>query len=455
MRNNRIYHVATGNYMIHATADITLEAFLGTCVGVAMFDPGTGIGGLIHFLLPEPVSMAYPKEPGKYVTTGMPLFLHELLKHGAKKENLKAWVAGGALMEPLTRHDIALDIGGRNADAAIKFLQQESIRIEHVETGGFFTCTLSLNMKNWVPEIRPAGEPLSESHEKIQPPTPEEMERAFASIKPIPQAAIKAMRMLDEEGSSFKDIANEIRKDQIITASVLRICNSALFKGNAKIDTLDDALIILGRDALVKSILLAAINNYFGQSGTGYALCYGGLYHHAVSSAIIAEKLARESGKVRPQTAYTAGLLHDIGMVVLDQALAASSPLFYRNMQKKKANILTVEKQIFGMDHCEAGKKLAGKWSFPPNLADCISSHHSPEKTRNSPRLSHIIFLTELIMSRFHTSLELVPISVEYFQASLEKLGLSISRFPDIVNLIPIEALGTDPDKASMLVGGS
>ncbi len=451
MTYNRIYHVATGNYMIHATTDMTVEAFLGTCVGVALFDPESGVGGLMHLLLPEPVSAAYPSDPGKYVTTGLPLFIHNLLKQGAKKENLKAWIAGGALMEPLTRQDIALDIGGRNADAAIRLLKKENIRIEQNETGGFFTCTLSLNMKTWTPDIKPIGMVSSESQISIQPPTREELDRAFASIKPIPQAAIKVMRMLDEEGSSFKEIANEIRKDQIITASVIRICNSALFKGSATIDTLDDALIILGRDVLVKSILLAAINNYFSQAGSGYALCYGSLYHHAVSSAIIAEKLARKSGKVRPQTAYTAGLLHDIGMVVLDQALASSAPLFYRNIQKTKANVLEVEKQIFGMDHCEAGKKLARQWSFPESLIDCISSHHTPEKTRTSPRLSHIIFLTELIMSRFHTSLELVPTSVEYFESSLQKIGLSISEFPDIVSQIPLDALGDEPDKSAIL----
>jgi putative nucleotidyltransferase with HDIG domain len=452
MTHNRIYHVATGNYMIHETADMTVEAFLGTCVGVAIFDPENGVGGLMHLLLPEPISLAYPKDPEKYVTTGLPLFIHNLLKQGAKKENLKAWIAGGALVEPLTRQDIALDIGGRNADAAIHVLKKENIRIEHIETGGFFTCTLSLNMKTWTPDIRPIGIVATESQINIKPPSREDLDRAFASIKPIPQAAIKVMRMLDDEGSSFKEIANEIRKDQIITASVIRICNSALFKGNAKIDTLDDALIILGRDVLVKSILLAAINNYFNQAGSGYALCYGSLYHHSVSSAVIAEKLAQQSGKVRPQTAYTAGLLHDIGMVVLDQALASSSPLFYRNIQNKGANILTVEKQIFGMDHCEAGKKLARQWSFPENLIDCISSHHNPEKTKISPRLSHIIFLTELIMSRFHTSLELMPTSVESFESSLIKIGLSISGFPDIVSQIPLEAFGNEPDKSAILV---
>ena len=75
-----------------------------------------------------------------------------------------------------------------------------------------------------------------------------------------------------------KTIANEIRKGSDYQRQCFTDLQfSALFKGSAKIDTLDDALIILGRDVLVKSILLAAINNYFSQAGSGYALCYGGL----------------------------------------------------------------------------------------------------------------------------------------------------------------------------------
>ena len=153
---------------------------------------------------------------------------------------------------------------------------------------------------------------------------------------------------------------------------------------------------------------------------------------------------------VRPETAYTAGLLHDIGMVVLDQCLSSSYPMFYRRIQKKGTNILDVEKEIFNTNHCEVGQKLAEKWSFPSNLKEVIAFHHYPEYATENPELVHIVSLSELIMSRFHTSFELDPTSSENFAARLEKLGLSISEFPDIVNLIPLETLGTDPELTAM-----
>jgi len=447
---NRVYHVATGNYFISETEMITAEAFLGSCVGVALFDPKNKIGGIIHFLLPEPISEKPPEEPLKFVTTGLPIFISELLEKGALRKNLKACVAGGALMEPLTQHDLALDIGGRNADAVKKILSEQGVAIEHSETGGLFKYALRLNMKTWETDISLAGsEKAGNEIEQIKP-MGEKIDQAFSEIKPIPQTSLKVMRMLDGENFSFKKIAIEIGKDQVISASVLRLCNSVFFKGIRKIDTLDDALILLGRDNLIKSVLLAAIKSYFQQCGMGYALCKGNLYHHSISSAIFAEKLAKETGKVRPETAYTAGLLHDIGMVVLDHCLSSSSPMFYRRIQKKNANILAVEKEIFETNHCEVGQKLAEKWSFPSNLKEVIAFHHHPEYATENPELVHIVSVSELILSRFHTSFELDPTSSENFAARLEKLGLSISQFPDIVNLIPIEALGVDPEMATM-----
>jgi len=429
---------------------ITAEAFLGSCVGVALFDPENNIGGMIHFLLPEPVSEKSPEEPLKFVTTGLPILINELLEKGAARKNLKACVAGGALMEPLTQHDLALDIGGRNVDAVKKILSEQGIAIEHSETGGLFKYALKLNMKTWETDIRLAGSEKAENEIDQIKPVEEKIDRAFSQIKPIPQNSLKVMRMLDRENFSFKKIASEIGKDQVLSANVLRLCNSVFFKGIRKIDSLDDALILLGRDNLIKSVLLAAIKSYFQQSGMGYALCRGNLYHHSISSAVFAETLAKKLGTVRPETAYTAGLLHDIGMVVLDQSLSSSSPLFYRRIQKKGTNILAVEKEIFNTNHCEVGQKLAEKWSFPSNLKEVIAFHHYPEYATENPELVHIVSLSELIMSRFHTSFEMDPISLENFTARLEKLGLSISEFPDIVNLIPLEALGIDPELTAM-----
>ncbi len=436
------YHVATGSFFIGESKAMIIEAFLGTCVGVAIHDKKAGIGGLLHLLLPEPVAGEAVLSPDRYALTGVPRFIEALKTAGAKPERMKAWIAGGALVGPVTRQDIALDIGGRTAEIAARYLRQEGIRIERSETGGFFTCSLSLNMKTWEIRIQPAGIEKATADSSAGPPSATEIDKAMTLLQPIPQVALKILRLISDDRYDFKTVAKEVRKDQVITAQTLKLCNSALFAGRPRIASIEDALIILGRDMLVKSILQVSVSRYFDQSAMGYALCKGGLFHHSIGTARIAEKLATMTEKALPSVAYTAGLLHDIGMVVLDRYVAGSFPLFYRGMQTEGRGILEIEQEVFGTDHTMTGQRLAEKWSFPASLMEAVAFHHMPEHAVTAPELTHIVYLAELLMSRFHTGLELERSDTGNLDKRLETIGLSAKDFISIVDRIPAEIFG-------------
>ena len=232
-------------------------------------------------------------------------------------------------------------------------------------------------------------------------------------------------------------VAEEVRQDQVISALTLKMCNSAIFARNRRIDSLDHALVYLGRDLFLKLVITASINGLFGHSQAGYSLCKGGLFHHAVGTAAIAEKIASVTGLTEPSLAYTGGLLHDIGKVVLDQHLAAAFPLFYRQTQDHGASFMATEKEIFGVTHCETGSRLGRNWSFPDSLVAVIRYHHYPEAETDYSELTHIVYLADLLMSRFHTGLELERINTGSLITRLEKLNQPPSRFQDIVDLIP------------------
>ncbi|MFZ5571639.1 MAG: HDOD domain-containing protein [Thermodesulfobacteriota bacterium] len=442
MRGLPKHHVTTGSFYVGESKALIIEAYLGTCVGLAIHDKTSGVGGLLHLLLPEPVSTESGSNPDKYARTGVPRFLEALKAAGAVPHRMQAWIAGGALVGPLTRQDMALDIGGRTAEIALRHLKQEGIRIEQAETGGFFTCSLELNLTTWETRIQPAGFDKLDPAAETAPPSPEDIDRAISRLQPIPQVALKIMRLIGEDRHDFKTMASEVRKDQVLTAQTLRLCNSALFAGRPRIDSIEDALIILGQDALVKSILQVSINRYFDQSANGYALCKGGLFHHSIGTARIAEKLAQLTEAALPSVAYTAGLLHDIGMVVLDQYVAGSFPYFYRGMQLDGRSILTIERELFGIDHPEIGKRLAARWSFPASLTEAVALHHEPEKAVIAPELTHIVYLAELLMSRFHTGLELERSDTDHFDRRLAAIGLSRNHFIQIVDRIPAEVFG-------------
>ena len=140
-------YVSAGNFAIEDSRKKLLVALLGTCVGVALYDKENSIGGIIHLLLPEPSGTTTSWQPENYASLGLPYFIKRLRHSGADK--LEAVVAGGSLLGPVSKQDMALNIGGRTTEIVFEILQEENIPVIKSETGGCFGSNLTLNTKTW------------------------------------------------------------------------------------------------------------------------------------------------------------------------------------------------------------------------------------------------------------------------------------------------------------------
>ncbi|MCW7752478.1 HDOD domain-containing protein [Desulfobotulus sp. H1] len=450
-----IHYVASGQFLVASgNQPLILKALLGTCVGVSIYDTVAGVGGLLHMLLPEPVSGSSGTHPGKYASTGVPAFLKALIEKGSHPDNMRATVAGGALVGPVSEQDMALDIGGRTTEMVHELLKRYQVPVVASETGGFFTCTLELNLTSGKTRIHPSGllrDPEEAFH--YEPPSADAIAASVTALKPIPQVALKILRMITYEDADFRDIAKEVRKDQVITAQTLRMCNAALYAGRNQVASIDDALVLLGQQTLVKSIISAALKTFYKQSDSVYSLCKGGLFHHAMGTAVVAEHLAVATGIVHPATAYTAGLLHDIGMVVLDQHITSACPLFYRGMKNEKHRILEVERRILGVDHCEVGAKLGLKWAFPESLIHAIRHHHKPEEGHGVSRLAYIVHAADLIMARFQSGV-FPESSKGSITERLAVIGMTPADFEKFIDTLPMDVFGMQPENVLYLKSG-
>lgn len=430
--------VASGSYVVSGPKAEVVEAYLGTCVGLTLCDRQARVGGLIHILLPEPTGWDNPSQPGTYATTGLPVFLRALVDAGASETKLEACVAGGALVGPLSELDLDLNIGGRTAEVVEQFLAGHRIPIQKTETGGFFTCRIGLDLRSLETDIAPLGPGLKTTQEKPHlRPTPEEIDATLERVRPIPQIAIKIMKMVQDNRRSFRDMAKEIRQDQVLSARVIRLCRSALFGMKQGVDSIDRALVVLGEKRFLQLVVSASVEDFYPLNGDGYSLCKGGLYKHALGMAVISEVLANFTGKASCDIAYTAGLLHDIGKVVLDQYIARASGLFYRRTQLEGMNATAAEKELFGVTHNEVGGRLAERWALPEVLTDVILHHHHPEQATVHPDMVHLVYLADLIMSRFMAGQEMERLETDSLSSRLKTLGLSARNFPEIVDGIP------------------
>jgi putative nucleotidyltransferase with HDIG domain len=437
---NNSEHIPAGNFKTSKAEPVTYQAFLGTCVGVALYDKKARIGGLIHIILPQPPSASSVDFPEKYASTGLPLMISELQKLGASRKNIEATIAGGALVGPISNIDINLDIGGRSADIANAILKANDIKVIKSETGGFLMSTLNMDMGNGKTSIEPTWHEnyTSEKKEKkYSPPTIDDIKNTIEKLQPIPQTALKILRMVDSSEYNTDDIVEELSTDQVLSGQTLKMCNSVMFAGIHRIDTLKNSVLLLGESYLLKSLITAAVDTYYNQKGSSsYSLCKGGLFFHAVSTAIAAEKIAALTGKADTSLAHTAGLMHDIGKVVLDQHLSDSYPRFFRNLKNNSA--LEAEKKLIGLTHCDSGKYLAKRWKFSDALSEVVDLHHSPEKAKTNKELVSIVFLADFLMSRFNTGLKLEEINEDQLNLALDILDTSQSDLPRLIDAMPI-----------------
>ena len=135
-------------------------------------------------------------------------------------------------------------------------------------------------------------------------------------------------------------------------------------------------------------------------------------------------------------------------MVVLDQYITPVSPLFYRALHMDNVNMLSVEKEFLGLNHCEAGKELAQRWNLPASLADSICYHHCPEEAPAENLIPHIVYLADLIMSRFHSGLSIERLDTDKLGQRMSLLGLCPANLADLVGRLPIDVFGASPELA-------
>jgi putative nucleotidyltransferase with HDIG domain len=181
---------------------------------------------------------------------------------------------------------------------------------------------------------------------------------------------------------------------------------------------------MLGERFIAQIILSLYLGNFLNGYNHGYSMAMGGLYHHSISAAVIGERIARITHKTDPDTAYLAGLTHDIGKVVLDQYVATALPHFYRKIYLDGMDLLTAEKSILGITHTEVGGRLAELWSLPPHLLDTIAYHSRPEDARYDKTLTYTVNLANLLNIRFCVGSVLESIGMEDLGACLNHLEI-------------------------------
>ncbi|MFH1688474.1 MAG: HDOD domain-containing protein [bacterium] len=239
--------------------------------------------------------------------------------------------------------------------------------------------------------------------------TPEQLtaDRLIDRLGDLPAAPVvlsKALRLTSNLQSNTKDLVRSLSADQSLSAKVVRLSNSPLYARMRAVLSLDEAIRVLGFSQLKSIIITASTFRMFEKCE--HAQIATDLWHHSLSTAIGARLVARKSGQVDKEEAYLAGLLHDIGKLVLLKLAPNAYEDIIEKVKSTEQPFMSVEFHELGFSHIDVGESLLTKWQFPSQIIAGVADHHRVilSQRPSSLQLSRIVRLADSISRYIGTS---------------------------------------------------
>jgi putative nucleotidyltransferase with HDIG domain len=212
------------------------------------------------------------------------------------------------------------------------------------------------------------------------------------NLPPVSQAALKLVNLLEQAAIANDEIVQVIKCDNVLTAKLLRACNSPYFGLDEPVASVDQAVLMLGHQQILHIVLTLAFGSAMVVPLPGYAVEANELWRHSLLTATAAEIVAANAFEmtVESPVAFTVGLLHDIGKLAMSQAITPELQHEIRQLVEQHAcSRSEAETKILGADHSEIGACLLRSWNLPDDILEAVANHHHPI-CEPRPRLSVI-----------------------------------------------------------------
>ena len=226
----------------------------------------------------------------------------------------------------------------------------------------------------------------------------EEILSQVTSVPSLPAVVCRLQEFLDDPEVNFTELARVIECDPGLTANVLQLANSAYFGWQGGIGSVRDAISRLGTKRIFQMVLCMSVAPMVRKPIVGYDLDANNLWEHSVAVAICAEKIA---AKLRPSVqphAFTAGLLHDVGKVLLGTFVGVDVEPIKELVELDSLTFNEAERMVLGVDHAEVGAHLLEKWNLPTEVVSVTRYHHEPSRLGDELRdLVDLIHVSDVI----------------------------------------------------------
>lgn len=262
---------------------------------------------------------------------------------------------------------------------------------------------------------------------------PLDMEQVLVSVRQLPSlpaVVVELLESVDKEDVNADELAGKIALDQGLAAKALRVANSPFYGMPSKVTTIQDATVILGLRNVRSLVTAAAVTGAFPNTTSAW-FDPRLFWQHCVGVALCARVLAAECG-LSEDSAFTAGLLHDIGRLVLITGFPKEYQQVSVYQHKHDCFLTTAERDLLGLDHAAVGQALAERWRFAPAIQEAVAFHHAPDETVVKS-LAGVVHVADVLAH----ALDLCPREDELVPAlspvAWNRLGIPWPRLKDLL----------------------
>ncbi len=207
----------------------------------------------------------------------------------------------------------------------------------------------------------------------------------------MPHVASKVLELSSDPDTSASRLQQVISDDQAMTARILKIANSAMYACSRRIKTLSEAIVMLGFNSIRSLVVTSAARNLYGGNSARMGLKERLLWEHSIGCAFACRLLVSTKHPALTEEAFLAGLMHDIGKLVLNLQLPEQFEEIVQIVYNENREFHETETEILGFDHARVGAMLVNKWKLSPLLEEVIGMHHQSESmTPDRPLLLYL-----------------------------------------------------------------
>ncbi|MBN2308068.1 MAG: HDOD domain-containing protein [Candidatus Hydrogenedentes bacterium] len=195
----------------------------------------------------------------------------------------------------------------------------------------------------------------------------------------MPSSGLEVVRIVNDPDSSLADLRRAVEHDPSLTTNILRLANSAYFGRAGEIGTLQDAVVRLGMRRILHLVIGSAVAPLAQPPIRGYDMPAGSLLRHSVATAVASEELAHRLNREPPDQCFTAGLLHDLGKILLGTYLEIDAAPIRALAYEQGVSFQDAEQRVLGLNHAEVGALLLEQWNLPAPIVGAVRWHHEPD----------------------------------------------------------------------------